>query len=165
MLAFWAGMANSGNGQGFGPVKGRAPEIVALVNPFIAEADVLCGTETTQYGTWCQIVNGLVPSQTGIINIDQRGGGNVAIPLPAPVPGIRTNPGLAEPGVGFGGNGRPIVADVVAFGAQRDTFWPKSVLTWLVLSVIFVVISVQLVSPTRRWRFSRPRRTPTETPA
>jgi ABC-type transport system involved in multi-copper enzyme maturation permease subunit len=160
VLAFWTGMANSGDGQGVGPIKGRAPEIVALVNPFIAEADVLCGTETTQYGSWCQIVNALVPSQSGIINIDQRGGGTVPVPLPA----VQTKPGVAEPGVAFG-NGNPVVADVVAFGAQRDTFWPKSVLTWLILSVIFVFISVQLVSPTRRWRFSRPRRTPTETPA
>jgi len=164
VLAFWAGMANSGDGQGLGPIRGRAPEIVALVNPFIAEADVLCGTETTQYGSWCQFVNVLVPSQNGIINIDNRGGGTVGIPVPAPVPDIRANAGFAEPGVAFG-NRKPIVADVVAFGAQRDTFWPKSVLTWLVLSVIFVVISVQLVSPTRRWRFPRPRRTPTETPA
>jgi ABC-type transport system involved in multi-copper enzyme maturation permease subunit len=173
LLAFWAGMANSGNGQGFGPIKGRAPEIVALVNPFIAEADVLCGTETTQYGTWCSIVNVLVPNQNGIINVDQRGGGNVVVPLPAPIPDIKGG-GFAQPGVAIDsngnavaidGNGNPIVADVVAFGAQRDAFWPRSVLTWLVLSVIFVIAAVQLVSPTRRWRFNRRRPTPTETPA
>ena len=175
VLAFWAGMANSGNGQGFGPFKGRAPEIVALVNPFIAEADVLCGTETTQYGTWCSIVNVLVPSQSGIIRVDQNsGGGTVVVPLPAPIPDIKTQPGFANGGVvidangnqiAVDGNGNPIGADVVAFGAQRDAFWPKSVLTWLILAVVFVIVSVQLVSPTRRWRLSRRRPTPTETPA
>ena len=96
VLAFWAGMANSGDGQGFGPIKGRAPEIVALVNPFIAEADVLCGTETTQYGTWCQLVNALVPSQTGIINVDTRGGGTTEGPVPATIPDIRSNAGFAK---------------------------------------------------------------------
>ena len=51
------------------------------------------------------------------------------------------------------------------FGAQRDAFWPKSVLTWLILSVVFVIAAVQLVSPTRRWRLSRRRPTATETAA
>ena len=171
VLAFWAGMANSDNGQGFGPFKGRAPEIVALVNPFIAEADVLCGTETTQYGSWCSIVNVLVPNQSGIIRVDQNsGGGTVVVPLPAPIPDIKTGGGgvVIDPNgnqIAVDGNGNPIGADVVAFGAQRDAFWPKSVVTWLILAVVFVLVSVQLVSPTRRWRLSRRRPTPTETPA
>src|SRR6478735_3320944 len=112
VLAFWAGMANSGGGQGFGPFKGRAPEIVALVNPFIAEADVLCGTETTQYGSWCSIVNALVPSQSGIIRVDQSsGGGTVVVPLPAPIPDIKTQPGFGNGGVIIDGNGNQIAVD------------------------------------------------------
>ncbi len=168
VLAFWTGMANSDNGRGLGPIKGRVPEIVALVNPFIAQSDVLCGTETTQYGTWCSVVNVLIPNQTGIVTIDQTGGGvvgngGVVVPLPAPIPDIRG--GGTGPNIAVDANGKPIAADVVAFGAQRDTFWPKSVVTWVVLSVVFIIASVQLVSPTRRWRFSRRRRSPTETPA
>jgi hypothetical protein len=38
---------------------------------------------------------------------------------------------------------------------ERDALWPKSVVTWLILSVIFLALSVQLVSPARRWRFRR----------
>ena len=34
-------------------------------------------------------------------------------------------------------------------------FWPKSVIAWLVLSVVFLLLSVQFVSPTRRWRLRR----------
>ena len=57
VLAFWAGDgAQSATASGSGPFKGRAPEVVAYLNPFIAQADVLCGTETTQFGAWCSIV-------------------------------------------------------------------------------------------------------------
>jgi hypothetical protein len=38
------------------------------------------------------------------------------------------------------------------FGVSRDAFWPRSVIAWLVLSVVLITLSVQLVSPTRRWR-------------
>ena len=55
--------------------------------------------------------------------------------------------------------GNPI-SDVAPFGAARDTVWPKSIATWLILSVIFLFLSVQLVSPTRRWRPRLPRRAP-----
>ena len=44
------------------------------------------------------------------------------------------------------------------FGVQRDALWPKSVVTWLILSVVFIFLSVQAVSPTRRWRPRRRRR-------
>jgi hypothetical protein len=42
--------------------------------------------------------------------------------------------------------------DVAPFGIVRDGLWPRSVISWLVLSAIFLVLSVQFVSPTRRWR-------------
>ncbi len=47
-------------------------------------------------------------------------------------------------------------ADVTAFGVSRDPFWPKTVVAWLILSVVLLVASIQLVSPTRRWRPRRP---------
>ena len=51
-----------------------------------------------------------------------------------------------------GARRRSIVAQAQPFASTRDTLWPKSVVTWLVLSVIFLLLSVQAVSPTRRWR-------------
>jgi hypothetical protein len=48
-------------------------------------------------------------------------------------------------------------ADVVQFGATADTIWTKTVIGWLILSVVFLFLSVQFVSPTRRWRLRRGR--------
>jgi hypothetical protein len=45
-----------------------------------------------------------------------------------------------------------------AFGAARDTFWPRSLAAMGVVSLVLVVLSVQLVSPTRRWRLRPGRR-------
>jgi hypothetical protein len=47
---------------------------------------------------------------------------------------------------------------VQPFGVQRDALWPKSVATWLILSVVFLLLSIQAVSPTRRWHLRRGRR-------
>jgi len=47
---------------------------------------------------------------------------------------------------------------VQPFEVQRDALWPKSVLTWLILSVVFLFLSVQAVSPTRRWHIRRRKR-------
>jgi hypothetical protein len=47
------------------------------------------------------------------------------------------------------------VNDVAAFGVVRDSFWPRSMLTWLILTAIFLLISIQFVSPTRRWHLRR----------
>ncbi len=57
----------------------------------------------------------------------------------------------------FGGgavdaNGQP-------FGVGHDTYWPRSFAAMLITSVLLVIVSVQLVSPTRRWRLRR-RRSP-----
>jgi transcriptional regulator with XRE-family HTH domain len=54
--------------------------------------------------------------------------------------------------------------DVAAFGSSRNQFWVKTVVAWLVASVVMVTLSIQLVSPTRRWRPGRPRRGPQATP-
>jgi hypothetical protein len=50
------------------------------------------------------------------------------------------------------------------FGVVRDSLWPKSVVTWLVLSLVCILISVQAVSPTRRWRLRRSRGLPPPAP-
>lgn len=43
-------------------------------------------------------------------------------------------------------------------GVRRDSYWPRSLAAMGVASLILVVLSVQLVSPTRRWHIRLPRR-------
>jgi ABC-type transport system involved in multi-copper enzyme maturation permease subunit len=132
---FWDRMAAAGNGRGIGPIKGRPPEPLVWLNPYFAQADVLCGVEDG-FGDWC---------------------GRVAFVSERPVFGGVTRP--AEPGTGIGGGG--VVNDVQPFGVVRDSFWPKSALAWLVVAAALIVASVQLVAPTRRWRRRSPlRRSP-----
>lgn len=162
LLIFWQAMGTFdalGNRRP-GPLGIRTPTPLAWVNPFIAQADVLCGTESTFGGGWCSMVNGLVPSNEGII----INGGN-AVPMPQPMPAIEDR-GFAEPGVVVAQDGvvrEAPVNDVVEpqpFGPQRDTLWTKSVATWLALSALFILLSVQAVSPTRRWHLRRRGRVP-----
>jgi hypothetical protein len=108
-------------------------------------------------------VSGIVPSDDGIIFTNSG----------QDVPGVAEPGVVADPADSFRAVDRAIEADVVPldraappeiapaqqFGFQRDTLWTKSVATWLVLSVIFLFLSVQAVSPTRRWRLRRRTRT------
>ena len=109
------------------------------------------------FGTWCGLTQQLVPGQNGVVFQDQGKGFSGAVPLV----------GVANGGIVLDTGGRAVqtdqfgnpVSDVAPFGAVRDAVWPKSVATWLILSVIFLFLSIQLVSPTRRWRPRLPRRT------
>lgn len=156
VLIFWAAMGTfDNNGNRVGGVFGiRAPAVLGYVNPFIAQADVLCGTESAFGGGWCSGVQGLVPSDNGIVFTN---GGGVEPGVPAPMPAIEGKGGAVVV-VGNVGRG-PGVGDDVApaqpFGAQRDALWPKSVVTWLLLSLVFLALSIQSVSPTRRFRLRR----------
>ena len=162
LLVFWQAMGSfdaTGNRRP-GPLGIRTPYPLAWINPFLAQADVLCGTESTFGGGWCSVVQGLAPTtdNNGVI-INNVGGGGVAVPMPVPaVPEKGFAPGGA---VAIDDNGNPIVNDIAApdqpFGARQDTLWPKTVAMWLGMSVFFILLSVQAVSPTRRWRFLRRR--------
>jgi ABC-type transport system involved in multi-copper enzyme maturation permease subunit len=157
VLGFWQAMGRfdeQGNRQGLFGI--RSPAILAYMNPFIAQADVLCGTETTFGGGWCSAVNGLVPSNNGIVFTEQ--------PVPMPTPVFIDGKGFVGEGVAFSeravavGAGPGVAIDpaqVQPFDVARDELWPKSVVTWLILSVVFLFLSVQAVSPTRRWRLRR----------
>jgi hypothetical protein len=91
---------------------------------------------------------GIGGSGTTSTSVDFSGSAGGIAPAPAPT----------------GKFNNPVVADVAPavtvqpFGIKRDAFWPRSVAAWLVLSAILIVVSVQLVSPTRRWLPSRVRR-------
>jgi ABC-type transport system involved in multi-copper enzyme maturation permease subunit len=171
VVLFWStmtGFSNGGvvNGGGLGPIKGRPPQALLWFNPFAAQYDVICGASDGYQG-WC---NRLSTATSGAISIgiggsgatsttivNDVGSGGVRVDV-APVPAIRGGV-LIKPGVGGGGViAQPDVANVEpaatvqAFGIKRDAFWPRSVAAWLILSGVLVVASVQLVSPTRRWR-------------
>jgi ABC-type transport system involved in multi-copper enzyme maturation permease subunit len=152
------GGVGDGSGRSAGLIGLPVPEAIVRLDPFVAQTDVMCGTESTFGGRWCSAVQALVPT----------GDGNLFGGSPVPVERAPVGPGgfVNEKGVavavgddvigrvGLGG------ADVApgpaqAFGMQRDALWPKSVATWLILSVVFLGLSVQFVSPTRRWRLRR----------
>ena len=155
VLIFWTAMGtfdNNCNRVG-GPFGMRAPAVLGYINPFIAQADVLCGTGSSFGSFWCSGVQALVPSDQGVIFTN----GGVVEPVPMAEPAIDGRKGVA-----FDGNGQVIndVAPAQPFGAGRDAVWTKSVVTWLILSIVFLGLSVQSVSPTRRWRLRRGRRGP-----
>ena len=143
VLIFWQAMSSADDGRGSGPIKGRPPEAIAYLNPFLAQVDVLCGTETS-FGGWCSIQNGLLGTQNGVVF--QENGGAVPVPMPLVNPAGGRDGVFVLPNEGFA------PADVAPFGVPRDAFWPKSVISWLVLSIVLLFLSVQFVSPTRRWR-------------
>jgi ABC-type transport system involved in multi-copper enzyme maturation permease subunit len=159
---FWNSMSN-GSGfatGGFGPLKGRPPEALNYFNPFFAQADVVCGVEEG-FGDWCSRVSFIAdrsifatPTLGGNSNGGQVFGGGGVTPLK---PGVNVNPApIVNPGP-IGPVDDPSGLQVQPFGVARDSFWPKTAVAWLVLSVVLVAASVQLVSPTRRWRPSAPR--------
>jgi hypothetical protein len=155
LLFFWQAMAPpmefDRNGQPIVADRQRPPEAVAYLNPFIAQVDVLCGTETSSFGGWCSLESSLFQTQNPGFQ-----GGPVPAPMPLIDPAVKGGMLLAEDVV--------IAPDVVPIGNVRDAFWPKSVAAWLVLSLILVLLTVQLVSPTRRWRVRRTRREPVTAP-
>ena len=158
VVLFWTTMAGFSNG---GLVSGGG------LNPFAAQYDVICGASDGYQG-WCSRlstatsgaisigIGGSGTTSTTIINdVGSFGGFGGATPGPVPVGGPVPGGKFINPGV---------VADVAPvqvvqpFGIKRDAFWPRSVAAWLVLSAVLIVVSVQLVSPTRRWLPSRVRR-------
>ncbi len=163
-VLFWNTMSGVGGrgglvttSAGVGPIRGRAPEPFLWFNPFAAQYDVICGA-SDGYGGWCSrlnvITNGAISaSGAGLTNVvtapsPATGFGGGATDLPANLP-----PDKAA--VIAGGSFGAAPLDPQPFGPRRDTFWPRSLRAWAILSVVFILASVQLVSPTRRWRFLR----------
>jgi len=155
VLVFWTAMGgfDSNGNRKPGPLGIRSPEVLAYLNPFVAQADVLCGTETNFGSGWCGGVAALVPTDDGVVF---TGNAVPAVPAgPAVIEGVVVD----GKGVAVDQFGRPLdAAPGQAFGPARDRIWPRAVATWLILSAVFLTLSVQLVSPTRRWRLRRPRR-------
>ena len=133
---------------GIGPIRGAPPEAISYLNPFASQAEIACGTQTI-YGLWCARFSTMVTGQ-------DTGGFGISQPLPEPGFGIGP---ILRGEVDFDARAfeKFAPADVApqVFGITRDRFWPRSVAAWLALSFALLLISVQLVSPTRRWRLRR----------
>jgi ABC-type transport system involved in multi-copper enzyme maturation permease subunit len=138
----------------------KAPsEALLYLNPFVAQADVACGTEDGGFGGACGFMSGILGSTQAqpepqvdfpIRNVPGPGfdgGFDGAEPAGGLKGGIGVGPGVVEPGE---------VVNAAVADPWRDRFWPKSVMAFLFLAVVMTLASVQFVTPTRRWRPSLP---------
>jgi ABC-type transport system involved in multi-copper enzyme maturation permease subunit len=174
VILFWQALASADQGRGTGPIKGSPPAPLIFLNPFLAQADVapteaLCGTSSAlRY--YCRFKETFLLDQNGVIFVDGSGPNGpiqldtVGGPLPVAIdraPGalgpdqIKKLQILAAGGGGFGqdvivNGGGPVPFEVVDAG-----IWEKNVIGWFWLSIAFLLLSVQFVSPTRRWRLRR----------
>ena len=154
-------MSSSGGGDGsstFGtseqPAIGRPPEALLWLNPVVAAIDVVCGVDVNPYSFTCQVIASVTGTVPGGATMQTFPGD---VPVPAK-PLVNLGGGAVPPGTGVdvGADVLVLAADEVPTDAStRDSFWPRTAAAWLLASVILVVLSVQLVSPTRRWRFFR----------
>jgi ABC-type transport system involved in multi-copper enzyme maturation permease subunit len=143
----------------------RPPEALLWLNPVVAAADVICGTDVNPYSLACQLIGSVTGTTPGTGVIVQE--------LPVPPGVLPAKGGMVEPGIAVDATGWQAVAanDVVGpvgvaadpagtSTSTRDTYWPRSAAALLLTAGLLVLLAVQLVSPTRRWRIfrRRPRR-------
>jgi ABC-type transport system involved in multi-copper enzyme maturation permease subunit len=135
-----------------------APEALLWFNPFVADMDVLCPTGNGTGGT-CTIIAAIMGQDQSFGGRLQGVGGAVVAPAPAVAGGpvkVLPDGSVVMPDGTLIAAGQPQPIPVAAFdpnaGPIRDSYWPRSAAAWLVLSILLVLLSVNLVSPTRRWR-------------
>jgi ABC-type transport system involved in multi-copper enzyme maturation permease subunit len=133
------------------------PEALMYLNPYIAVADVVCGA-----GDWPDPLGR--SGETFCTRVARVTGRDVfgwLTPTPVEPVNVGVEEGDAAGRAVIVAPGKPaddaslrdvVAVDQLAFGATRDVFWPKSIISWLVLSVFLTIASIQLVTPTRRWR-------------
>jgi ABC-type transport system involved in multi-copper enzyme maturation permease subunit len=170
VILFWQALASADQGRGTGPIKGAPPAPLIFLNPFLAQADVaptdaLCGTSTAlRY--YCRFKETFLLDQNGVVFVNgSDSSGVISIgPNPIPLPVVVGQAGggkVLVPGNGvapdLGGSGNDVVVNggPVPFQVPDAGVWEKSVFGWFLLSIAFLVLSVQFVSPTRRWRLRR----------
>ena len=152
---------------------GRAPEALLWLNPFVADLDMVCATAPDTYHLSCEYVSSVTgrpyfgsPTNTqafpGVLkgapvpSVPFRGGGAGGVIVNDTGAAVACPPGAecVAPAPGGSGSG---TNQALSFGFPRDTFWPKSAAAFLVLGIVLTLLASQLVSPTRRLRFSRPK--------
>jgi hypothetical protein len=140
----------------------QPPEAILYLNPFVAQADVACGTEDGGFGGTCSFLSailgptdqfiqpGIEPTKPFIGGPDNLGGFQPDVRI-RPMPAV-----VAFGGGDLGGANGDVIAGADAVNAFRDRFWPKTVISFLLLAAILTTASIQFVTPTRRWRPSLP---------
>jgi len=134
---------------------GRPPEALLWLNPVVAVADLVCGTDTSPYSAACSVVSGITGRQPDA-------GGGVPVPMPIEVPAM-------QGGAGVVGKPGAVAVDLnVGFQATvtRDALWPQGAAAWLAVGLISVLLSIRLVRPGGRLlpRLRRRRAPPEVTP-
>jgi ABC-type transport system involved in cytochrome c biogenesis permease component len=143
----WIFLSNTSEASSTG-LRRQPPEALLYLNPFVAQADVACGTEEGGFGGSCSLMSGILgaPDQFVPQPVPAQGFGGAGAP-------VFVGPdGAAVP---KGGVARDVTV-AAAIDPFRDRFWPKSVASLLILAVLMTLVSVQFVTPTRRWRPSLP---------
>ena len=146
----------------------QPPELILYLNPFVAQADVACGTEDGGFGGTCDTLSTILGQGNQIFPPSVDPSKPIAVPgviggvgpdFPnantdgsGPAPQVLINRGGGV--VVIGGTGE--VASAAVLDTFRDRFWPKTVISFLLLAALLTALSIQFVSPTRRWRPSLP---------
>jgi len=145
----WIFLSNTAPSDSTG-LRRQPPEALLYLNPFVAQADVACGTEEGGFGNSCNLMSGILgtPDQVFTQPGSTIGGGVIQPSIIAPDGGKS----LILRGAGVA-NDVPMAAVIDPF---RDRFWPKTVISFLVLAAVMILLSVQYVTPTRRWHPSLP---------
>ena len=147
-IFLWIFLSNTSSISSNG-LRRQPPEALLYLNPFVAQADVACGTEEGGFGNSCSLMSGILGTPDQVF----------PQPFPQPVPAIQGGGvQLAPDGtvIGKGGGVANDVAVAVVLDPFRDRFWPKSVISFLLLAAVMTLLSAQFVTPTRRWRPSLP---------
>jgi ABC-type transport system involved in multi-copper enzyme maturation permease subunit len=150
VFVFWGVMTQwqqnqpvPGNESPIQTLQRRPPEALLWFNPFVADLDVMCGTDTA-YGGECSLIGTITDNPINQVTLMQGG----AIP-----PGV-----MMKGGVAFSSDGVAIQGPVGIAPFQQpaapphDTYWPRATAAWVILSAVLVLLSGRLVTPTRSGR-------------
>jgi hypothetical protein len=107
---WWYGNSGDFDEDNFSRTGQSAPDWLVWLNPFVADADLLCTAIPDPFGASCSYTGVLIGQE-----IDP------------------TNP-------------------------PRDAFWPRALVGMIVMGSAALLVTTQLIAPSRRWRQRRPQR-------